>query len=262
MFEKHPQFETPPDDTVIWRFMDLTKFLAMLAHRSLFFCQANKLEDPYEGTWPKAYITGIMESMKKTFEHAKAKNDQEKAEIFMKFITDTSQMFLPLAYVNCWHMNPFESAAMWKLHTTNEEGIAIQSTVKRLCESMRPAKAPIWLGKVNYIDFDQCEEIRENIFLYKRRSFEHERELRAVMDLFKLFPEGPYVEGENWEEMTGRFRSFFNGYLPVDLDVLIEKVLIAPKSAPWHKDLIQAVLDKFGVNKPLHQSTLYDKNLH
>jgi hypothetical protein len=52
-YEPHPSAGAlPPDDTVIWRFMSLAKFLSLLAKSSIFFCQALRLrsDDPYEGT--------------------------------------------------------------------------------------------------------------------------------------------------------------------------------------------------------------------
>jgi len=35
-------------------------------------------------------------------------------------------------FVNPWHKNEFESAAMWKLYLKSEEGVAIRTTVERL----------------------------------------------------------------------------------------------------------------------------------
>ena len=34
--------------------------------------------------------------------------------------------------VNSWHMNEYESAAMWDIYSTRDFGIAIRSTIKRL----------------------------------------------------------------------------------------------------------------------------------
>jgi hypothetical protein len=46
-----------PDDTVIWRYMDLSKFLWTLARSSLYFASIAQLasDDPYEGVLPPAY---------------------------------------------------------------------------------------------------------------------------------------------------------------------------------------------------------------
>ena len=37
------------DDSVVWRFMDLWKFLYMLEKRALYLTRIDKLEDPYDG---------------------------------------------------------------------------------------------------------------------------------------------------------------------------------------------------------------------
>jgi hypothetical protein len=52
-YTPHPSAGTlPPDDTVIWRFMSLAKFLSLLTKSSIYFCQVRKLrnDDPYEGS--------------------------------------------------------------------------------------------------------------------------------------------------------------------------------------------------------------------
>lgn len=43
------------------------------------------------------------------------------------------------------------------------------------------------IGIVNYIDFDQYDGLDEEIHLLKRLSFEHERELRAVVEDKSLY---------------------------------------------------------------------------
>lgn len=39
-------------------------------------------------------------------------------------------------YISCWHMNEYESAAMWKLYAKSSDAIAIQTTFQKLCESI------------------------------------------------------------------------------------------------------------------------------
>jgi hypothetical protein len=50
MVEKHSRYEWPPDDTVIWRYLDFTKFVEMVSSKSLFFSRADKFQDPFEGS--------------------------------------------------------------------------------------------------------------------------------------------------------------------------------------------------------------------
>src|SRR6202040_560368 len=51
-------------------------------------------------------------------------------------------------YVNCWHMNEYESDAMWRLYSTANETICVQSTFKRLAEGL---SSYVSAGEVNYI---------------------------------------------------------------------------------------------------------------
>jgi len=40
------------DESIIWRFMDFTKFVSLLETNSLFFCRLDKLGDPFGGINP------------------------------------------------------------------------------------------------------------------------------------------------------------------------------------------------------------------
>ncbi len=53
MFTPHDSCDCPPDETKIWRYMDLAKFLWILETKSLFFARTDKLGDPYEYATPK-----------------------------------------------------------------------------------------------------------------------------------------------------------------------------------------------------------------
>ena len=39
----------PEDDSVIWRFLDLAKFISLLKDSALFMTRADKFEDQFEG---------------------------------------------------------------------------------------------------------------------------------------------------------------------------------------------------------------------
>jgi hypothetical protein len=46
----------------IWRYVDFTKFVHMLATSSLYFpCATTELKDPYEGWLPRSHIKALME---------------------------------------------------------------------------------------------------------------------------------------------------------------------------------------------------------
>ena len=45
----YTDYEIPKDDSVIWRFLDLAKFIALQKQRALYLPRADKYEDQFEG---------------------------------------------------------------------------------------------------------------------------------------------------------------------------------------------------------------------
>ena len=92
-----PLLDVPADDAKLWRYMDLSKFIDLLDTSTLYLTRAALFEDRFEGSYPKA-------------------NAVEPQG-------DPSSRLAPLRrklrdwyYVNCWHMNEYEPAAMWDLY--------------------------------------------------------------------------------------------------------------------------------------------------
>jgi hypothetical protein len=55
MYEEQRLFKLPKNskDKMIWRYIDLPKFIDLIDRRALFFTKASRYPDPYEGTIPK-----------------------------------------------------------------------------------------------------------------------------------------------------------------------------------------------------------------
>jgi hypothetical protein len=183
MYVEHPVFDQPADENEkVWRYMDFTKFVSLLESSSLYFAGVDEFDDPFEGSYP--------------LQSVKARNtalEVELAEESHQAKANLSNFFRQLPRhiaINCWHLNKQESAAMWKLYVKNNEGIAIQSTYQNLRDCFKDVLEEIHLGPVNYIDyslegfFNPEHPLNESFlrpFVYKRRSFEHEREVRALV---------------------------------------------------------------------------------
>jgi hypothetical protein len=117
-FELDHPVVAPPDDprATLWRYMDFTKFVDLLARRALWFSRADLLGDPWEGTYTRA-------NLKKRLAQIGAVAEPSD-EVLRRNLIATERSI----YVNCWHMNEGESAAMWKLYLSAREGVAVQST--------------------------------------------------------------------------------------------------------------------------------------
>jgi len=231
MYLKHPEFEEPQDEeTKIWRYLDFTKFVSYLDRRALFFTRADKLDDRYEGKFTDADINRWKDVLK-------IKRKTEKIEIF--------NGFRKVINISSWHINEYESAAMWKLYLTSKEGVAIQSTFKRLKDSFKENKKDdIYMGFVKYIDYEKDSIPDGNIFnpfLYKRKSFEHEKELRAIIMKFALAEQ---TKGKNILYVDPEW---IGNYVESDLIILIENIVVSPTAPDWFAELIESIMNKFGL---------------
>lgn len=219
---------TLPDEpqTIVWKYLDLSKFLDLLLSQKLFMSRSDKFEDQYEGTFSEP-----------TFEEIKriAENNPD----FLDYYKSHREKVV----ISSWHINEYESFAMWQIFTKNNEGLAIQSTVKRLQAALLPEqKTKQFIGQVNYIDYKK-EHIPfdDNFFpfLFKRKSFQYEREVRIITDV------------------TDQQIEINHGYkIDVDIHQLIEKIYIHPKSENWYKNLVIQLMEELGFNFTIEKSDL------
>ena len=251
MYQEHNAFEKPADENIkIWRYIDFTKFVSLIDRKALFFSKVEKLGDKFEGAPSKVniqYASARESRLKKIFSEEQIKLRKKQNREF------DAVCLRKWTAVNSWHMNEYESAAMWKLYLKSDEGIAIQSTFKRLAQSFNECKEHnIWIGMVKYIDYTKDEMPFNNIFFRittKRKSFEHERELRAAVAEFPL-PSVKHLKNHD---------PFANGlYVPVNLELLIERVFVSPTAEKWFSDLVQSVTQKYGLSKSVSRSSLAD----
>ena len=219
---------TLPEDneTIVWKYLDLSKFLDMLLSQQLFMSRSDKFEDQYEGTFSEP-----------TFEEIK-KIAANKPE-FLDYYKSHREKVV----ISSWHINEYESFAMWQIFTKNNEGLAIQSTIGRLKEALQPEnRIEQYIGNVNYIDYKKEYIPFEDAFfpfLFKRKSFQYEREVRIISD----------VSTKNISVNDGL-------KINVDLSQLIEKIYIHPKSENWYKKLVIELVSKLNFNIEIEKSDL------
>src|SRR5687767_1976544 len=108
---KSPQESTADPDTRIWRYLDFTKFVYLLDSRALFFARVDTLQDQFEGSFSEANA------------ELRAKAFREKphlGDLYEKF-RRTMEERRKATYVSCWHINEYESFAMWKIYLKSGE---------------------------------------------------------------------------------------------------------------------------------------------
>jgi len=236
----------PHGDTVLWRYMDFTKFLSLLQTNSLYFTRADKLDDPFEGAKCRiedklTYEEWHIYELRKRAQNEASFNDRQKRG-FVKFLLENETLGLPFSYqnfINCWHENEYESVAMWNLYTTSlEYGVAIKTTYEKLCNSLENVD-DIQIGKVIYHDLNiEKPNNEDDVFWYKLNPYKHEQEVRAIIE--DLNPDLQEI---------GKL-------IPIKLNLLIDEVYLSPFSKLWFKDLVKNVMEKYGFIKDIKTSDL------
>lgn len=169
-----------------------------------------------------------------------------------------------LLVVNCWFVDENESTNMWESYGSLSEGVAVRSTIERLCRSVSIIKGHSWIGRVEYVDHDKYElssymahQAHERAFLKDRR-FRHEQELRMVtmnfrtqgcigIDGIPLTSNQTSGPGMNNPGAPGVYRS-------VDLRSLCLEVVVSPRAENWFYELVNRIVQLAGINGPVRRS--------
>lgn len=235
----HPCFQAPADKNIkIWRYLDFTKYVSLLSSQSLFFSRSDLFDDPYEGATSHANIRLRPDVYK---------DSPIPKEIF-DHLSEFAEWSRQWTYINCWHMNEYESAAMWKLYAKTNESVAIQSTYEKLTNSL-PSE-DISVGIVKYIDYENEWLPEGNAFwpfVHKRKSFEHEKELRCLVQELPFDDKGIKRDLSNQK---------FGCEMSINLNKLIEAVYVAPDAPNWFLELVKNVTKKYGFSFEVYQSLL------
>ena len=249
MYKEHLAFESPEDENIkVWRYTDFTKLLSLLDKSALYFCRLDQLKDPFEGSLTRSNVEA-----RKSFIEDMWKDKIENKEIaeLMEREPEFNKNIRKSCFVNCWHINEHESAAMWKLYLKSNEGIAVQSTFAKLreCFNTEPDHG-IFIGKINYIDYDSYSMKRDNllrVFQHKRKSFEYEQELRALVWDIESFKKSVGFSNEDIQKGI---------YVNIDLSVLIDKIILAPQTSGWFHELVQSVTKRYKLEDVVETSSI------
>lgn len=243
MYSSHRLFEPPASDAVLWRYLNFTKFLSLLEEDALFFSRVDLLEDPFEGSFsrvntkmrPLIYPKNMQGSYNNVYDHFK------KLRRF--------------TLVNCWHENTHESIAMWKIYSKENEGVAIKTNFSSLSGSFRSSDPEnVYIGRVQYADYEE-EFIPESNsmapFMYKRKSFEYEHEVRALI-------QGLATSAKHEQDLSERY-SQGGLYINVDIPTLIHEIVVAYNADGWFLNLVKSIAKRYDLTGKVRRSSLGDE---
>ena len=238
--------------------MDFAKFISLLANEALFFPCPSRFNDPFEAHKPRSEVDALSKMLQQSYIDQVAQRNrllELRPDADLSAIDRSLENFREIAKngfkiatqrfgVSCWHKSEYESEAMWKIYSQLGQGIAIKLTVKQLRGSLLN-REDLVIDSVRYVDFDNepIDRGHKHYGLFqKRKSFEHEKELRATIPL----EESDYAKG---------------AFVRCDLNELINSIHVSP----FVDEYIKEAIDKLCsgkiqiVSKPVIHSSLFNK---
>ncbi len=245
MYEEHAEFTTPPDLSQLWRYLDVGRFLGLLNTKALYFARIAQLDDP----WEAAHSASLRNYI--TTHHLDKDGIPQ--------LVSGYEFFARSAAVNCWHENEGESIAMWSLYNSGSEGVAIQTTVGQLKAALKNEPRSVLIGRVRYIDYER-DPMSNSLnalspLMHKRRSYQHEAEVRAIIPFTQRI--GP-TELVKISETETRIPDPSPEGLAVSFDPseLIMKIVVSPRFPQWAIPGLQSVVDQSGLKLTIEKSDL------
>jgi hypothetical protein len=245
--EIHPDLILPPDKTVLWRYMDIRKFLLLLEYRSLWFPRGDQFEDPLEGCYTDVEVEDLRSL------------DTTAGPKFSDSALQSTEFMRTTSYVSCWRAGENESMAMWDLYGKGG-GLAVKTTAGHLKEAIAESRLRIFLGWVEYVDMG-LSSLRDRgpmaMFFRKDQSYEHEKEVRAV-----IWDQSLISKNADDALIAARLRTDYPSWgsnpfvlrkgdgerginVEFSADRFITEVVVGPREEPLFARLVESILSRY-----------------
>lgn len=220
-------------DAILWRYMDIAKFVSMLEQKAIWLARADTFGDKHEGRFP----VEMLECIDKAYENLpKSDNPQVKNS------NDFQDYLVKNTFISCWHHNHEENMVMWEIYGRSANAVAIQTTVKDIRKNTNPSGLSGHALIFKDVVYKNADEISGTLlygdcFFRKRRHFSFEKEVRISLDTYSsLDPTKDTPPGYK---------------LPVCLNGMINQVIIHPDSPKWFYDVVDSITKRYNLRTPL-----------
>ncbi|MBP1615871.1 MAG: hypothetical protein H6Q14_385 [Bacteroidetes bacterium] len=208
----------------LWRYMDLPKFLSF-RQGTLYFSNKLDLSDERERG-----IFYVQKSDKKQLSPfvfgfmpvCDKEADKEFYDANMESQRNIDKAYK--AYVNCWNQSEDESYALWNIYLKTRVGVAVQTTLQKLIDSIHKPENPIFISPVQYSLKDKRAGCAYEAIFTKRNYYDFEQELRMAIIA---------------ESSCNRQK------VDITSDILIESILISPLLLKWEQEELYSLLKQF-----------------
>ena len=238
--EAQKHLRQPAPDTALYRYMDLGKFISLIAFKKLYMSSASEFEDIYDSISDLDALKGnadLLDSIAKNYNLEIGEEPYHLKEELLVFLDKVKKS----TRISCWHMNTHLSEAMWKLYSKDvTSSVAIKTSYKKIASRYGNCDY-LLMGLVDYIDYNWEFPCIPYNYWKKRKAFDHENEFRIVRWT------------ENYGEMiwnadgsVAKTKSINDSlHFPTEL---IEAVIVSPYANPYMKAVVKSIMMKYDVH--------------
>ena len=232
MLEEVAQFNQLALEDKIWRYMTMAQFcnLGLTGKLHMQSIAATMLNDPYEGLLPKAF-----------------------AEVLEPGLPYDPWPWL----TSSWCLSEYNNFALWEIYG-DHQGVAIQTTVGKLKNrlGMGAWENSYHLFRIAYLDYSEGATMPSDWpqgtwlqderlpYLCKRHEFKHEQEVRLLHkmrdDTMVAWRAEESIRPVNPDNITSQ--------VPVNPNILVDKVYAHPKSKRWVRETIIKLIGQWKWN--------------
>jgi hypothetical protein len=212
------------DQEKVWRYISFSRFVWLLQKKKLWLSRADLLGDPWEISLAGNQLEHVI------VHHPITPLPLFEKETAIQRSERIIKMWRRQTFVCCWSASEHESHALWRIYCRNVEGIAVQTTLGRLRESV--AGLPVYRVSYEIPGSKRQTPTLPDIVAKKRPAFAYEREVRVVF--FTDRKDGPDSE----QEILGH-------ELDWDPEKNLEQIRIHPEGDNSFMETVTAIVELY-----------------
>jgi hypothetical protein len=228
--------------SVLWKYLDLHRFIYLITQEKFFFSRLDRFEDPFEG------IATRLIRQESHFSELRGKYKKSHDLVHFKEAVSAQR----LQYVNCWFAGERESMAMWNLHS-EPDSVALKADFKTLSNALKKpfrefikenaGNYSVVCCSVHYLElnpFNEKAPAKKYHYsaLKKDKSFEYEKEYRFLIVA----------------KHSAKRKAFIS--IPVDLEQLDLTVISHPNIEDWEFRNLEKLIELSGKKIRLQRSPI------
>jgi len=220
--DKHLEIAPIHTSEKVWRYMGFARFVWLLQTKKLWLARADLLGDSWE-------IALAGDQLAHVISRHPLPPLQSRSKVKPEGATERSERIIKVwrrqTFISCWSALPDESHALWRIYCRSNEGVAIQTTLARLQESV--GDVPVYRVIYQTPGLERVTPTLRDLVTKKRPMFAYENEVRVVF----------HSETPNTEEAVGHTIEW-------DPGKNLESIRVHPEADPSFMETVTAVVEQ------------------